>query len=109
MRTIISFFLLLIYTTSFVSCVDTEELAAQKAFLYHLKVVEDYLQSQQDSTLLYVKSIHFLEESTGIESSADGTFIGKLSVGNSDFEKWEKWYLENKDSLKLNGDVVTIK
>jgi hypothetical protein len=50
-------------------------------------------------------SINFMEEHTGIISSSEKTYIGKISFSISDLIKWHRWYLTKSvlvvDALKL--------
>ena len=47
-------------------------------------------------------AIHFMEELTRINATADGTIIGRLDVEKSDVLAWKEWLAINR--LYLRGD-----
>jgi|GEM_PF-2560205 len=46
------------------------------------------------------EGIEFMEDISGIESNADMTYFGRITVLKEDIDKWKKWYDQNRSKLK---------
>lgn len=81
------------------SCVASKQdyAKAHQEVENRLKIIKGYIDNgDSDPSLRRVEAINFLENLTGIESESDGSDIGKMEPTESDYQKWNNWYLLNK-------------
>ena len=67
-------------------------------YLKQLNVLDSVVKNTPNDTSYYCcsYSIDLLERVSGIDGSADGTTLGKLSFTKSDYLKWKSWYVKKK-------------
>lgn len=52
-------------------------------------------------------SIYFMESYTGVISSSEQTYLGKLSFNSEDLLKWHKWYVSNSTLINKKSAEKT--
>lgn len=70
-------------------------------FEHHLSILHAIKADKfLDPNLRAIESIDFFEKHTGIYGDGKVTFWGKETFTENDLKKWEKWFVENKHTLK---------
>jgi hypothetical protein len=79
-------------------------------YRYHLVVISRHLEDRQrDSTHRWIRSVDYLVKITGISSSEEWTYFGRMGLRKEDVGKWKRWYDENRHLLVWDQKEKMIK
>ena len=99
---ILYLFLLSCNTSHNISYIPSPKEQAQDTIQHHLDIISNKVFNNSDSSMIFMRSVSFLEACSNIISSADGTTLGKITVHLEDLEKWQAWYNTNKENVIWN-------
>ncbi|GAA4436490.1 hypothetical protein GCM10023188_29610 [Pontibacter saemangeumensis] len=75
-----------------------------------LQIIKGYIDNgDSDPSLRRVEAIIFFENLTGIVSESDGNDIGKMEPTESDYQKWNKWYILNKSRIYWDSKTENVR
>lgn len=105
-------FYLMLISLTLISCnYGQSNSKAKEVFENHMSIVSEFINAEVDvlDGDKLAESVSFIEQLTGINSSITEEYDPMKIPSNEDFEKWKKWYEDNKNLLVWDEKDKVIK